>query len=310
MINGPFILVPVSITDAMLSSSSVTEPAPGETAWVSGGTYAVGDKRIRTTTHRVYSCILAHSGVATLPENDFTRWKDIGPTLRWAMLDNSVSTQTTSTTSMTVVLRPGFFNAVSIYKLTGASLAVSVKDAPGGSVIFSYSTDLYEPFIDWYEWLFSPYKPLTKVMLRDILPYPDAELTITVTAATGEEVGIGMVCLGDMRPLSVSGEISGAQYGARVEPVDYSYINTDQYGETRIVKRRAASDLNVNVFIPQADADYATSVLQEVLATPASFISVDAAGYAGLNVFGLISGSVEYSSPAHAIASIKVKGLL
>ncbi|MBP9805986.1 MAG: hypothetical protein KBE22_13935 [Candidatus Accumulibacter sp.] len=304
------VIVPTEITTAMLTSSTVAEPASGETAWVSGGTYALGDVRIRTATHRKYSCILAHSGVTTLPEDDLTHWAGIAPTARWAMFDNAVSTDTTSTTSMTVVFQPGFFNAIALYKLTGASISITVKDAPSGSTIYSYSGDLFEPFADWYEWLFYPYKGLTRLILTDIVPYSTAEVTITVTAGTGEPVGIGMVCIGDLRSLISADAIGGAQYGARVEPVDYSYIKTDEYGETRIVKRRATTDLNVSVFLPREDADYAVGVVQDVLATPAAWIATEAAGYAALNVFGIGSGSVEYASHTHAIATITVKGLI
>ena len=191
-INGPFILAPVEITDAVLDSSTVAEPAAGETAWVSAGTYAVGDQRIRATTHRIYSCILAHTGITTLPEDDLTRWKDIGPDLRWAMFDGTVSTDTTATATLTVVLSPGFFNAIALYKLTGSHITVTVKDEPGGTTIYTYDDDLYEPFPDWYEWLFAPYRDRDRLILRDIVPYMDAELTITVTAAPAAAVGIGM----------------------------------------------------------------------------------------------------------------------
>ena len=63
MSNGPWVLVPIDVDDAMLSSTTIAEPAATETAWVSGGTYAIGDKRIRTQTHRVYQSATAHTGV-------------------------------------------------------------------------------------------------------------------------------------------------------------------------------------------------------------------------------------------------------
>jgi len=305
------VLVPLTITDDLFTSSTVAEPDTGETTWVSGGTYAVGDVRIRTTTHRKYSCVKAHSGVSTFPENDTVNWLDIGATNRWRMFDTQVSTATTATSTMTVVLEPGFFNALALYGLQGGSISITVKDAPGGTTIYSYTGDLYEPVQDWYEWLFSPYKQLTTLTLTNILPFPEAEVTVTVTATGGASVGIGLICVGDLRPLLADAlSFGGTQYGAKVEPVDYSYIKTDEYGETTIVKRRAATDLNVTVVMPRTSADYAVGIMQEVLATPAAWIATDAAGYAALSVFGLGSGSVEYSSFGHATAQITVKGLI
>lgn len=304
------VLVPIEITDAMLTSCTIAEPDSGETAWVSAGTYALGDERIRTTTHKTYYCILGHTGRTALPENDFSYWEEKRPTNRWAQMDSTVSTDSTATASMTIVLQPGFFNAVALYKLTGAAISVSVKDSPSGSIFFSYSGDLFEPFADWYEWLFDPYRQLTKLVLSDILPYDTAELTITVTAGAGETVGIGMICVGDLRSFISSSNVGGTQYGARVEPVDYSLIKTDDYGNTRIVKRPATTGMNVSIFLPQADTDYALSVLQDVLSTPAAWIASEHEGYAGLSVFGIGSGSIEYASPGHSIGNITVKGLI
>jgi len=48
------VLLPREITDAKFISSSLAEPSASETAWVTGTTYAVGDKRIVASTHRVY----------------------------------------------------------------------------------------------------------------------------------------------------------------------------------------------------------------------------------------------------------------
>ena len=82
MTTGARVMVPVTISDSMiLAGTSIAEPAASETVWVSGGTYTLGQERIRTTTHRVYEC--AHSGRTALPEADPTFWQDTRPTLRW-----------------------------------------------------------------------------------------------------------------------------------------------------------------------------------------------------------------------------------
>lgn len=309
MSNPPKVLVPIAITSVMLTSSTVAEPAASETAWVSAGTYAVGDLRIRTTTHRVYQCQTAHTGVTTLPENDATRWKDIGATLRWAMFDNASSTRSTATASLTVVFRPGFFNAIALYNLLGSAITITVKDTPGGSVIYSHSAPLDGPYPDWYEWLFAPYRQISKILLSDILPYAGAELTIAITGGAAETVGIGMVCVGDLLPL-ISDSFGGTQQGARVEPVDYSYIKTDEFGDTTIVRRRAATDMRISIVLPRADAETALAIVQDVRATPAAWIGTDAAGFEPLNVFGLGSGSLVYQSRDICNFEINVKGMV
>ena len=302
------VIVPNTI--GSITSSTVAEPSAGETAWVSAGSYTAGDVRIRTTTHKKYMALSTHSGRTALPESDPMYWKDIGATDRWKMFDSYTSTQTATTTTMTVVFQPGFFNAVALYNLTGASITLTVKDQPGGTTIFSYTGNLFEPFPDWYEWLFSPYADLKKLVFQDIIPYATAEVTIAVTAVSGAPVGIGMVVCGDMRGFTDGATFGGTQYGAKVEPVDYSYIKTNEYGETEIVKRKATTDLNASVIMPKENADYAVNLLQEVLAVPAAWIATDSAGYASLSVFGLGSGSVEHVGPNIAQAQITVKGLI
>lgn len=307
-VRGPFLLVPNTIGDTELSSSTVAEPAAGETAWASGGTYVVGDERIRVETHRVYTCIKDATGRTVPPEDDPMYWLDTRATARWEMFDDQVSTQTKAATTLTVVVEPGFSNAIALYNITGANIEITVKDATGGTVIKHYDEDLYEPFQDWYEWLFSPYKDLNKIVIRDIFPYDTMEYTITVTG--GGTVGIGMCVFGDMRPLITSGEFGGPQYGTQVKPIDYSYIKTDDYGNTKIVKRRATTDVRATVVLPTADAEYAINLIQEVLATPVAFVTIAAKGYDSANVFGLISGDLTYQSAVHSEIEINVKGLV
>ena len=304
------VLVPIPITDAMLSSSTISEPAAGETAWVSAGTYALGDKRIRTTTHRVYECVQAHTGRSALPEVDSSYWLDVSPTQKWAPFDTLVSTQAAIVTPLTYVLRPGFFNALTCYGLDGATLLISVKDAPGGSVIYTQTIDLTVPPLDWYDWGFGRIQALDKTLVSGIIPYPDAELTITITASAAVTVKAGIIAIGDLRDIAGDGDWGGTQYGATAEPVTYSYIKRNDDGTTKIVRRHAATDLSVNVVLPREYADAAVATVQAVLDVPAAWIATDAIGYAALNVFGLGSGSMQYDSFDIANFSIKVKGLV
>ncbi|MCX8017402.1 MAG: hypothetical protein N2690_05830, partial [Rhodocyclaceae bacterium] len=111
---------PLTITDAMIGAgTSIPEPAAGEVAWASGGSYSAGDVRIRTATHRKYMALQTHSGRSTPPESDPQYWEDVGPTMRWAPFDQYVSTGASATTSLTYVLRPGYFNSLALYGLVG-----------------------------------------------------------------------------------------------------------------------------------------------------------------------------------------------
>lgn len=302
------ILTPLTITNAMiLGGTSIAEPSAGETAWVSAGTYAVGDLRIRAATHRVYSCVQAHTGRTALPEVDSAYWLEKSPTQRWAPFDSYTSTPATATTSLTYVLQPGYFTALAMYGLVGTSAAITIKDAPGGAVIYSNTVSLLENPAGWWEYLFLPTRQISKLILTGLPIRPTAELTIVITGAT---VAVGMINVGDYKSLLGDGAWGGTQNGAKAEPVSYSYIKTNADGTTTIVRRNAATSMRASVVLPRDQADYALACVQEVLDLPVSWVATEPGGFDGLNVFGLGSGSLSYDSFNIATLDLSVKGMI
>lgn len=308
------ILDNIAITDAMVAAgTTVPEPATGETEWATGVAYKVGDLRIRKTTHRVYKCAADHTSAASpVPENDPMRWVDVGPTARWAPFDQYVNTQAKATGSITYVLTPGYFNALALYGLVGAQYHITVKDAPGGAVIFERQGFLLDDPMGWYEYLFVAQPAVTKLSFAGIPIRPGAELTVTVSAATGADVAIGMLLVGDMTPLiSDAADWGGVVYGASAEPVTYSYIKTAEDGTTQIVRRHSATNMRCTVQLPRKYADQAVALLQRTLDRPLAWIATDAPRYRGLNVFGIASSApVTYDSFQIASIDINVKGLI
>lgn len=305
-------LQPITITDAMVGAgTTVPEPAPGETAWVSAASYTAGDARIRATTHRRYIALQTHTGRAALPEADPAFWEDVGPTLRWAPFDTYVSTPARATTALTYVLNPGYINALALYGLVGASLAVTIKDAPGGATIHSHASELTEPPAGWYEYLFVAPKVITKLVLSNLPIRPTAEITITLTAASGQPVALGMVVLGDL--VNLVGDLArfgGTEHGSMAEPVTYSYIKTDEFGNTTIVRRHRSTNMTARIALPTEQADEALRLIQGVLDVPVAWIGTTRPGYAGLNVFGLGSARVTYQSATVSSVDLNVKGMI
>lgn len=304
------VLVPLVMTNTILNSSTIAEPSAGETVWAAATSYVQGQRAIRVETHRIYENIIA--GVnATVPEltvaDTSPRWVDVGPTNKWAAFDGQVNTASTIASPLTYVLRPGIFNSIAMYGLVGDSCVITLKDAPAGTVVYTSTTDLTVPPVDHYDYYFpTSFKQLTKLFVKDLIPYANPELTITITSGSSPKVG--MIALGDLRPLVVEG--GGTKYGAQAKPTTYSYISTDAFGRTKIVKRASATDMDIQVQLSNNDSDNALMTLQEVLDVPAAWIGSDASGFTGLNVFGLASGSLSYESPTHSTMSISVKGFI
>jgi hypothetical protein len=305
------ILPPLTITDANFGAgTTIAEPAAGETLWVSG-TFALGAKVIRTTTHRVYECVQAHSARATFPENDPTFWQDIGPTQRYAPFDFYRSTAATTTTSLTYQLNVGIFNTVALYGLVGSSVTILIKATPGGTVIHNQTYSLLEDPPNWYEYLFSSLLQKDKLIVQNLPIRNTAELTLTVAASTGATVSLGLFNIGNIIPLYIEGSVgAGVEWGATAEPTTYSFIKTLDDGTLTIVRRHKATNMRCRVTMPKASADYALDIFQRYLDIPVSWIGVDVEGYSGLSPFGLGSGELIYENFSTSKFQITVKGLV
>lgn len=306
------ILFPTPITASMIGAgTSIAEPdvSKGEALWVSAGTYAVGNEHIYN--HKTFACVQGHTGRTATPDTDAAYWLENKrkPSNRWAVFDSYTDTPATATDSVTYVLNPGFFNGLSLYGLSGSDIAITVKDAPGGSVIYSYTSDLFDQAMGLYELLFTPLRAREKLVLDSIPISPSAELTVTVNSI-GATAGIGMINVGDWRTVIGEAEWGGVQYGASADPKTYSYIKFNDDGTSEIRRRGKATDMRGSLIMPAASADYANQLVQQVLDVPVSIVCTTGQGYDYLNIFGLISGSIKADTPSSSSFDFSVKGFL
>lgn len=300
-------LRPKDITDAMITSATIAAPdvAGGETEWVASGSYALGVERTHTPTRQVYECVAAHTGISTTPDQDPTRWKAKRPMNKYALLDGYVNTKSLGPSPLTYVIRPGFMNSLLIYGAVGAAVHVVYRATAGGTVLVDRTVSLIEGALGWYEYFFGEPRILNKLVMRDFPIRPDPELTITFTG-TGS-VGCGMLALGDFVPLA-SVLPGGTQFGAKAEPITFSYIKFEADGTVKIVRRGSATNLRFTVFLGDLDGDAALQKVQSILDVPVAVVASDLPGYDGLNTFGLVSASLSYDSKKHRVMYIDAKG--
>jgi hypothetical protein len=307
MVASLSVLAPITIVDALLTSSTV--PETDYAAWSGGTTYAVGDRVINTSTHRKYESLRAtnsnHDPSDILNRTGVTPWwLDIGPTNKWAMFDSEVSTQTSVNTPLTVVIKPGAFNGVFLAGLDGDNLSITVKDSPGGATVYYYSGILEASAPgDYYEYFFDRFMPQTDFLANDIDSYANMEITISITKASGT-VKCGVLALGDLKPLGLT------QYGAKAKPKTYSYIKIDEFGNNTIIKRKTAKDMSATSYVKLEEANYVLDTITELLGTPCVWIGTGIPQYSGLRVFGLGSAELSYDQPEVAMLSLNVQGLI
>lgn len=299
------VIRPLTITDALLISSSVAEPAAGDpAAWNAATVYAIGDRVHRLTTHRVYKRLVAGT-TGTAPESDATNWADDGSTLRWAMFDQEVNTQTSAASSLSVTLAPGVVvNSLALIELLGASATITVTDGAGGPVVYSKTVGLNGPTVaDWYSYFFDPYSQRGTLIVTDLPLYAAARITVTIT-------GTGTVKCGGCIVGTVY-DLGDTQYGVSAGIRDYSRKETDPVtGVVSLEKRKFAKLLRAQFRLAAGAVSAVHKVLSDLRATPCVWIGEDSGNYDPLVVFGWYRDfALTVDFPTASIYSLEVEGM-
>lgn len=305
------LMAPITITSAMITANNITPEDPAA-AWLVGTTYNIGDRVFLASTHKVYESLKA-SNTGKDPSVDANRfdatgtptwWFEVGPTNAWAMFDGLVSTQSSRAASIAVTIKPGAFNGFAMFGLDGDHIHVVVKDATGGNVIYDYDRDLESSAPpDYYEHFFDPFRPQTVLIATGLDPYAGSEITFTITKATGN-AKIGMFACGDMRP------VGAPLRGASVEPVDYSFISTNEFGITEVKKRYNATGMAISAKMPIEDVNLVLDTVRNFLGTPCVVLGSEVTHYEGMAVYGLVSGRMGYDEYGASTLNLTVKGLV
>jgi len=263
-------VAPWCILPSMLTSSTEAEPGAGETAWVSGTTYAVDDVRVYTTDHRKYKRLVAGAGT-TAPNLDTTNWEDSGPSNKWAMFDVYRNTATVATSPLTVVITPG--KRVSALALVGmVAESVTVTMTSGGSTVYSYTEDLIlRHTTTWYEYFFGEFAYQPSLIRFDLPPYANGIITITLTSASAP-VQCGAIVVG------TAVYIGQAQHGATSDSLNFSTITREADGTATLVPRRTIPKTNQTLLIDKGAVNKAREVKNLLNAVPAVWAGIADSG--------------------------------
>jgi hypothetical protein len=258
---------------------------------------------------RVYERVTTGPNTAA-PENDPVNWLDIGPTNEWAMFDREISTYTSKPGSLSVTLRPGYVNSLSLYGLNGSTLQVLVRNGLDGAIVYG-NADLTGPreisldgtlITDWYQYYYEPTRMLVGITLTDLPPYLNAHITVTVTGSA--EVTVGVLDVGSYY------DLGGTGYGATMSLVDYSKKTTDEYGQTLFVKRGFAKRLSAKMMFDNVQLSKVLGVLADLRATPCSWSATDVDGLESLNIFGWFEDvDIDVAYATQSYCTVTVQGL-
>lgn len=306
----------VTVYRSLQDSNTGHSPASSPTWWAklcelyspynAGTTYALGDRCQDNTNHLIYESLAAGNVGNAL--TDTTKWVEVEATNKWAMFDQKVGTQTYQDIGpLTVVLRPG--NPVSglpLLELIGQTIDVTVRNGPGGAIVYSNTTSIDGSIItSFYDFFFSDYTQQSDIALTD-LPghFYDPEITITVSSISGS-VGIG-VC----KPGVIS-TIGAVEYGANVGIIDYSKKETDIWGNVAITEGKWAKTSSTQIIVPKHMFNSAFRALANA-PKPSVFVAVDGQlGYDPLIIYGFFRDyKIAIDYPTYFLCNLEVEGII
>jgi hypothetical protein len=296
------IVRPLVITSAMLVASDVAEA--DYPAWSAGTTYALGARVIVPGLHRVYESA-QNGNTGNAPQTAVAHWTDRGATNRWRAFDDSVSTRTQQTTSISYRIRPGqAVQSVAALNLVGASsIRIRVVD-PVFGVIYDTTRSLAGHMLEvsWWEWFFGARTNPKQSIHTDLPGSPTSDILIDLQGT--DELAVGVIALGQVRTFSL-----GTKAGARLGFLDFSRKERNEYGDTILVERPFARRATFPLLLLASEVDAFIDYLAEVRAKPCLWIGSNGR-YESMTVYGICkSFDVVLSSFNYCDCDLELEGL-
>lgn len=297
------VVKPINFTDAQITSNSFTDAYAN---WSSATTYSITQKV--TYNKRTYESLI-NSNLNKQPNLYPNDWLDIGPSNSWALFDPQISTQAKATTTATIVLKPGAIDTFAILNIVGSTVQLTVKDAPGGSIIYDSQQSLAgDVVLDWYQYFFfDSTTQRTQAIFFGIPLIGTCEVTLTISAATGNPVSIGQVVAG------IKSVLGKTQYGLSSGILDFSKKETNEtFGTTQFIVRAFSKRMSPTIFVDSVQLNRVQRTLYNLRAVPALWIASDDPWLEEATVvYGFYRDfSTEISFPTYSICSLEIEGLI
>ena len=298
------IIKPVTVTDAILTSSTV--PENDHAVWAAGTSYATGAKVILISTHKVYESLINSNQNNDPASDDGTNWLTLGATNRWKAFDQKIADQVVQQNSINYVF--GSYNStvtsVALFNLVGISANITVTDPTAGQVYNStISLVDNENIIDWLTYFFEEQIQKETIQALDIPPYRNAAVSITVTAATGTDAKLGQIVFGFLT------NIGATTYGTSISIEDFSRKETDAFGNFVVVQRAFSQLADFDIQFATGNARRIQRTLAALRAVPVVYIGSADTSF-GTTIYGFYRRfDLTLETPSLSFGAIEVEGL-
>ena len=299
------VLIPTAATTASLLSSSLAEPQSGFPAWAGGTSYGKGAHVTSTATHRLYESVIDANVGHDPAVGDKTYWVDIGPTNRWAMLDEAVGTQSVGTGSIDVTLAPGRVNSLAVLDTTADTVQVIVT--VDGTTLFdeTRSTNASGGVIgDWYTYFTAETGRVNSLVINNLPSYANGQVRVIITGDNPSgPVAVGTLLVGKVVDLGIT------ETGPSIGITDFSRKATDDFGVTTVVERGWAKKMTIRSLIETRAVDGIQRTVAGLRAKPALWIGEE--GFDSLTVYGFFKDfSEDLALESISYCSLTIEGLI
>ena len=299
----------LTLTACSIAESDAVDGA----TWNSATTYAA-DAPVRYNHVRYQS--LAASNVGKDPSveanNSGTaaKWRKLGATGPYKMLDDFVETQTVGTegTPLTFTVPFDHANSFALLNLSADTVTVKITDGEGGDgVLLEQTYELIEDIhsLSLFEYCYSRIKKKTSILSTGVSYGVGGTFEVTVNA-DGYAPAVGHVVVG------VAHDIGITKVNAESRITDYSKKTVDDFGVTTLVKRSFAQRASLPIYLRPDMSDYVAGILTSLRSKPCVWIGDNRDdGYNALTVYGWVEDwrSV-YSGPNEQQLSVDIQGLI
>lgn len=296
------ILTPMHITNTEFVSSTL--PENDYPVWAAGTSYALAARVIRVETHSIYESLEA-ANTGNTPETSPTKWRRVSATNRWAMFDlRNLSRQSVADETLTVALKPGIINSVSLINLSASEVQISLTD-PDYGVLFDETYSLRDTtgVTSWWAFFFQRKSFRDSLFVPNIPTSLNGTLQITLNWSAGIQVGLGALLVGRLHDYAYA-----VHAGATVSIEDYSRREINQWGDLELTERNWARRAAWEVLVENKYLDDMQRVVASLRGTPALFVGSDK--FDSTLVYGLCREFDQVISyPKHFMCRMNLLGL-
>lgn len=270
-------------TNAILPEVSINTSDPswiseGPPTWTSGVTYSVGQQVTRTTTNKIYQCLVANGAVNTTPpENLLTGspiyWLELGPSNKYAMFDllRNSSTKATNTNGTSIVVAFTPSSRVDSLALVGmkrvTSVTVTVAPSSMAAVIYSKVVTLTErETTTWYQYFFNKITTKSSLVLFDLPVISTPYITVTMS---GTSIECGGLAVGMQEYIGI------VQRGATNDVINFSRVDRDVFGNATLVQRRNVPKTTQTLLLEASYLDRVRKLRDSLNGTTAVWVGLD-----------------------------------